>query len=333
MSAIRRLGFRTKGWGGVGAMVVACALTAALALLPLRGAGGSGGTGTGGAGTTRVTYTKAETCEHPEKRSPAPSADESGPAVQEIKRRGYLIVGVDQNSFGWGYRDPNSEKGGAGLEGFDIDLAQEIADEILGKREDNIRFLAVTTDQRFPAVRDGTVDMVVRTVTITCTSMQEDVAFSAPYFRTGLQVLAPRDSPIEGYDETLANGRVCAAEGSVALNRLRGDKRNGKAVSVPNQLDCLVRLQLGQADAVVTDGALAAGLAAQDPTVALKGDPFTDDYYGVAMRQGADDLVRRVNQVLADYRDDGWRASYKRWLAKPLGGDASKSLPPEPEYR
>ena len=38
---------------------------------------------------------------------------------------------------------------------------------------------------------------------------------------------------------------------------------------MPNQLDCLVRLQLGEVDAVVTDGALAASQAAQDPTVKL----------------------------------------------------------------
>ena len=43
-------------------------------------------------------------------------------------------------------------------------------------------------------------------------------------------------------------------------------------LTVPNQLDCLVRLQLGQVDAVVTDNALAAGQAAQDPAVELKGD-------------------------------------------------------------
>ena len=72
---------------------------------------------------------------------------------------------------------------------------------------------------------------------------------------------------------------------------------------MPNQLDCLVRLQLGQVDAVVTDNALAAGQAAQDPAVELKGGkPFTTEFYGVATKLGKDDLVRRVNKVLDDYR-------------------------------
>lgn len=103
---------------------------------------------------------------------------------------------------------------------------------------------------------------------------------------------------------------------------------------MPNQLDCLVRLQLGQVDAVVTDGALAASQAAQDPTVELKGKTFTEDYYGVAMKLGADDLVRRVNQVLVDYRKSGgWQASYTKWLSATLKADSPSATPPTAHYK
>src|SRR5690606_40104757 len=98
-----------------------------------------------------------------------------------------------------------------------------------------------------------------------------------------------------------------------------------------NQLDCLVRLQLGEVDAVVTDGALAASQAAQDPTVELKGEAITTEYYGVAMKKEADDLVRRVNRILVDFRadpTDGWQSSYTRWLSATLGEDSSRSAPP-----
>ena len=54
-----------------------------------------------------------------------------------------------------------------------------------------------------------------------------------------------------------------------------------------NQLDCLVRLQLDQVDAVLTDNALAAGQAAQDPSVHLIGSPLTHEPYAVAMNLGA----------------------------------------------
>lgn len=337
----RRLRASLKGWGGVGAMALALVVTAVFALLslPLNSAHGDGSTGTGGQGVARGIQAKAAACTDPQDRSPAPSADEGGKTIAAIKQRGYLSVGVDQNSYRWGYRDPNNTAKSSDLEGFDIDLAHEIAKEILDDPS-AVRFHAIPTNQRIPAIKSGQVDLVVRTMTITCTRLKE-VAFSAPYFLTGQQVLAPKTSDITGYDKSLAGKRICSAAGSTAHDRLSADKKAGTLASstditttVPNQLDCLVRLQLGQVDAVVTDGALAASQAAQDPTVELKGKTFTDDYYGVAMKLGTEDLVRRVNQVLVDYRKSGgWQASYTKWLSATLKADSPSATPPTAHYK
>ncbi|MDQ0787028.1 glutamate ABC transporter substrate-binding protein [Streptomyces sp. B3I8] len=335
---VRRLRAGLKGWGGVGAMAIVLVLTAVFVLLPLARAGGTDQTAGGPGGLAEGVRASARSCQDPERQSLSPS-DADGSTIDAIKRRAHpkLVVGVDQNSYRWGYRDPN-RGGGSELEGFDIDLARRIAREILGDPE-AVVFRAIPTNERIDAIRSGRVDMVVRTMTITCDRLRQ-VAFSAPYFRTGQQVLAPRTSDITGYDDTLAHRRVCSATGSTALSQLTADRRSGRippstdiSVTVPNQLDCLVRLQLGQVDAVVTDGALAASQAAQDPTVELKGEPFTTEYYGVAMKKDADDLVRRVNRVLEDYRGDGWRASYEKWLAATLGEDPTPSAPPSPTYR
>ncbi|WP_176954885.1 glutamate ABC transporter substrate-binding protein [Streptomyces prasinopilosus] len=346
MRNVRRLRAGLRGWGGVGAMAALCVLALVFALVLTR-AGSSPGPGreprSAGQGVTdAVDARAAEECDDPEKQTLPPSGAD-GPVIDAIKARSgekrKLVVGIDQNSYGWGYRDPNSGDG-AQLEGFDIDLAHRIAEDILGDR-DAVQFKAIPTDQRVPAIQDGRVDMVVRTMTITCERL-EDVAFSAPYFTTGQQVLAPKDSPVQGYGPTLADRRICTAAGSTAYANLKADRARGALprsadirTTVPNQLDCLVRLQLGEVDAVVTDAALAAGQAAQDPTVELKGDSFTTEYYGVAMRKDADDLLRRVNRVLVDFGEDtgnGWRASYERWLSKTMGSDPRGSEPPEPEY-
>ncbi|GAA3832151.1 glutamate ABC transporter substrate-binding protein [Streptomyces chiangmaiensis] len=329
----RRLRASLKGWGGVGAMLTACVLAVGFALLlPLTHPPVGDAPGAGSRGLAEATQTKADSCgKHPELLSPPPSSDERGPAVTAVKQRGYLSVGVDQNSYRWGYRDPNTA--GGDLEGFDIDLAHEIARQLLGD-PNAVRFHAIPTNQRIPAIKSGQVDMVVRTMTITCDRLKE-VAFSDPYFATGQQVLAPKASGITGYDKSLAGKKICTAEGSTANITLTQDKKNHKLVAsadisttVPNQLDCLVKLQLGEVDAIVTDGALAASQAAQDPTVELKGKPFTTEYYGVAMNKGAEDLVRRVNQVLVDYRKNGWQSSYDKWLSPTLGTDSASSRPP-----
>ncbi|GHA63679.1 sugar-binding protein [Streptomyces tauricus] len=335
----RRLRASLRGWGGVGAMAVVCALAAVFALLlPVAQSRENDDGEPGGQRTAGGYQARAEDCTDPEKQSLSPSSgDQDGDTVQAIKDRGFLIVGVDQNSYRFGYRDPNSESDDAELEGFDIDLVHEIADKIVGEKPKNVRFRAIPTDQRIPAIQDGKVDMVVRTMTINCTRL-EQVAFSSPYFETGQQVLAPKKSDITGLDESLAKKRICTATGSTAFDALDAARTAGtlpasadfEKRTVPNQLDCLVRLQLGEADAVVTDGALAASQAAQDPTVGLKGKPFTDEFYGVAMKKDADDLVRRVNQILVDYRKDGWQKSYDKWLAESLG---ESSGPPPVQYK
>ncbi|MFJ6566113.1 glutamate ABC transporter substrate-binding protein [Streptomyces sp. NPDC091292] len=324
----RRVRAGLRGWGGVAAMAtaLACVLTAVLVLLPLTTSGGDGDDSAYGGGVTDATRAKADTCK-PEASSLRPSPSDSGPVVSAIREKKRLVIGVDQNSYNWGYRDPN--KPGGSLSGFDIDLAQAIADQIL-PAGGTVQFRAIPTNQRIPALQSGQVDMIVRTMTINCDRLKQ-VDFSTAYFKTGQQVLAPRTSDITGYNASLKGRKVCSAAGSTAETELKKESFGADiSTTVPNQLDCLVRLQLGEVDAVVTDSALAAGQAAQDPTVEIKGDTFTTEYYGVAMKKGSDDLVRRVNQVLVDYRKQRWQVSYDEWLADDLG---KTSGPPAPQYR
>lgn len=320
---------RLRGWGGVAAMALACALTALVTLLPLArsGADDSAGVGSPRGGVARPAAADACTPEEAV-RSLRPTKDE-GPTVKEIKSRkdkpNKLIVGIDQNSYRWGYRNPST----GALEGFDIALVRAIAKELLGDA-DAVVYRAVPTNQRVEAVRSGRVDMVVRTMTINCDRVA-DVAFSTAYFTTGQQLLVPKESKITGYDRSLKGKRLCMAVGSTAETELKRRSYGADiSTTVPNQLDCLVRLQLGEVDGVVTDSALAAGQAAQDPTVHLVGEPFTEEYYGVAMNQEAPDLVRQVNQVLDDYRDSDWGKAYEDWLADDL---KNVDGPPKPKYR
>ncbi|MET8976217.1 glutamate ABC transporter substrate-binding protein [Streptomyces sp. NPDC004539] len=331
--AMRVRGKSVKGWGGVGAMaalVGVLALAVAL-LLPLARQHRDGTVAPGGQ-AARVTQAAADDCPSPEAQTLRP-ATADGATITAIKARTgekrKLIVGVDQNSYRWGYRNPNNK--GAALEGFDIDLVHRIAKDILGD-ENAVQFRAIPTNERIPAIQRGEVDMVVRTMTITCDRI-EQVAFSAPYFKTGQQVLAPKEAlEITGFDKSLAGKKVCVAAGSTAKTKLDENNQGAKLLVVPNQLDCLVRLQLGEADAVITDGALAASQAAQDPTVELKGKAFTTEFYGVAMKKDANDLVSRVNQVLSQYRSDGWQAAYDKWLSPTMGSNSAPYLPPTPRY-
>lgn len=315
--------------GVVAAAAAACGLAVAVVLAPLHGAGAPAPDGGGGrpAAVAARYASVQDTCEHPE-AGERPSAG-TGPAVARIRRNGRLVVGVDQNSYLWGYRNPTTGH----IVGFDIDLVRAIAEDILGD-PDKVIFKTVPTDQRIPMIKEQKVDMVVRTMTINCARIKE-VAFSTAYFEAGQQLLVPKQgSRITGFDDSLRNRTVCTAKGSTGETALTEESHGARVVTVPNQLDCLVRLQLNQVDAVFTDNALAAGQAAQDPSVHLVGKPVTEEAYGVAMNLADTDLVRRVNKVLDDYRSGGtnsrWMQSYRTWLAGNLPGITG---PPTPLYK
>ncbi|WP_086664317.1 glutamate ABC transporter substrate-binding protein [Lentzea kentuckyensis] len=252
---------------------------------------------------------------------PAAGQMPAGSTMERILKRGRLIAGVDQNSYLMGFR--NSFTGE--IEGFDVDVARQIAKAIFGD-EKKVQFKIVTSAERIPMLKSGQVDVVVRTMTITCERLK-DVDFSQVYYQAGQRVLVRRSSGITGVD-SLKDKRVCVASGSTSLGNVVN--RAKTTVSVPNWTDCLVMLQQGQTDAISTDDTILAGLAAQDPYTEVVGARFTEEPYGVGVPKGQDDLVRFVNGVLEQMRADGtWSGIYGRWL-NTLG---PAPAPPAGRYR
>ncbi|MCX4746340.1 glutamate ABC transporter substrate-binding protein [Kitasatospora sp. NBC_01287] len=308
----------------VRALLLTAALLAPLALAgSAAGAPGRPAAGTrtaAAAGLLSTAQDSAQSCDPT--KSLLPSGSDSGPAVSAIRKRGVLIAGVDQNNYHWGFRDPATGQ----VEGFDIDIVHAIAQAVLGD-PNKVKFLMVPTAQRMEAIKSGQVDVIARTMTITCDRLN-DVAFSTVYFQAGQQVVVPKSAHAKSVDDALRGKTVCVSDASTAQDQLKQNPRGAKAVKVvANDLDCLVLMQLGQVDATLTDNAIAVGQAAQDPTVQVIGPSITNEPYGVAMSKNSPDLVARVNQVLADYRaDGGWLASYDKWLAPYLG--PSQGPPP-----
>jgi polar amino acid transport system substrate-binding protein len=242
-----------------------------------------------------------------------------------IAKRGRLIVGVSQTAYLIGFRDPASGQ----IVGFDIDLARAIARAIFGD-PDAIQLKAMTSAERIPAIRSGAVDIVVSAMTITCDRLQQ-VAFSTEYLKGGHRVLVNRNRGIRGIDD-LGGRKVCASKQSTPLVSIQHARSHPIAVGADSVAACLLMLQQGQVDAVCTDDYILAGLAAQDPTTEVVGPPFSDEPYGVAVSQGAPELVRFVNAVLEHLRADGtWASFYEQWFGR-LGRLGPTPAPPEPRY-
>ncbi len=240
-----------------------------------------------------------------------------------IADRGRLIVGVDQDSYPFGSRNPTTGQ----LEGFDIEVAREIARSIFGD-PDRIELKVINPTQRESELQSGQVDLVVRTYSITC-AREEKVAFSTTYFYANQRILVMKGSGIDSV-AALFGKRVCSVFGTTSLSRLSALDPRPMVFGVNSWTDCLVMLQQGQVDAISTDDAVLAGLAVQDPNVEMVGASMGIEPYGVGVKKESSDLVRFVNGVLARMRADGtWERIYDAHL---LGLGPSPG-PPTARYR
>jgi len=248
----------------------------------------------------------------------------AGSTMAKIKSAGKLTVGVDQTSFLTGFRNPIT----GNLEGFDIDMAKQVAAALFGSSEGHIQFKAISSSQRVDVLKNHQVDMVVRTFSITCDRLK-DISFSSVYYLAGQRILVDKASKVTKLAD-LAGKRVCAARTSTSLTKIASDPSKPVPVSVENWSDCLVMLQQRQVDAVSTDDVILAGMAAQDPTVKVVATRFTDENYGIGIPKDHPDMVSYVNSVLDEVRNGGaWKSSYDHWLQPSLGDNS----PPTPVYK
>ena len=199
------------------------------------------------------------------------------------------------------------------MEGFDIDLAHELARSIFGD-PNSVDLKVVTAAQREPALRDGQVDLVVRTYSITC-ERKKTVAFSSTYFLAQQRILAVKGSGIRSAAD-LSGKRVCAVKGTTSLATLFALDPRPTLYGVKAWTDCLVMLQQGQVDAISTDDVVLIGLLQQDrKNLELVGGSIGAEPYGVGVKLQNSDLVRFVNGALAEMRDDGtWERLYQTRL-------------------
>ncbi len=263
-----------------------------------------------------------ENCDRTASLRPFPTKAEADDAVADIRARGRLIVGLDIGSNLFSFRDPIT----GDITGFDVDIAGEVARDIFGSPS-QVEYRILSSDERITELQKSHVDIVVKTMTITC-ERRKLVDFSTVYLDAAQRILAPRDSPIVKPSD-LSGKRVCVAKGTTSLRRIREITPPPTIVSVVNWADCLVTLQQREVEAVSTDDSILAGLVSQDPYLHIVGPNMDTQPYGIGVNQKNTGLVRFVNGTLDRIRRDGtWNTLYRKWLT--VLGPAP--APPEPKY-
>ncbi|MDT5220587.1 MAG: polar amino acid transport system substrate-binding protein [Mycobacterium sp.] len=264
----------------------------------------------------------SEDCNPTASLRPFPTKAAADAAVDNIRTRGRLIVGLDIGSNLFSFRDPITGE----ITGFDVDIAGEVARDIFGA-PNHVEYRILSADERITALQRSQVDVVVKTMTITC-ERRKLVNFSTVYLDANQRILAPRDSMIKNASD-LSGKRVCVARGTTSLRRIREIAPPAAIVSVVNWADCLVAMQQRQIDAVSTDDSILAGLVEEDPYLHIVGPNMATQPYGVGINLDNTGLVRFVNGTLERIRTDGtWNTLYRKWLT--VLGPAP--VPPQPRY-
>jgi polar amino acid transport system substrate-binding protein len=261
-------------------------------------------------------------CDRTASLRPFPAKAEADAAVAGIRGRGRLIVGLDVGSNLFSFRDPITGE----ITGFDVDIAGEVARDIFGTPS-SVEYRILSSANRISALQNNTVDIVVKTMTVTC-ERRKQVNFSTAYFTAYQRILAPRESAIAKASD-LSGRRVCVASGTTSLDRVRQIAPPPIIVTVVSWADCLVALQQREVDAVSTDDSILAGLMAQDPYLHIIGPNMAQEPYGIGINLANTPLVRFVNGTLERIRRDGtWNTLYRKWLT--VLGPAP--APPTPRY-
>jgi ABC-type amino acid transport substrate-binding protein len=251
------------------------------------------------------------------------TAEESTPAAEEfpegstmarIQEAGTIRIGVKYDVPPFGFKNPQS----GDVEGFDVDFGKAVADKLGVEPE----LVEAISDNRIPFIQDGTVDLVLSTMTINAERAQE-IGFTNPYFIAKGRILVPKDSDIKGVED-LAGKKVCTALGSTYEETLKTEAPEADLRLVDAYSECLELLQNGAVDAISTDDVILTGMIIQDDTLHLVGDELTVEPYGGGFKKDDTEFAEFLNGVLDEYKTSGaWQESYDRWLGQYTGEEQS----------
>jgi glutamate transport system substrate-binding protein len=229
----------------------------------------------------------------------------------KIQAAGEIKIGVKYDVPPFGFKNPQTDE----IEGFDVDLGKAIAEK-LGVEPN---FIEAISDNRIPFLQDGTVDLVLSTMTINAERAQE-IEFSEPYYIARGRILVPQDSDIAGVAD-LAGKKVCTALGSTYEETLKEQAPEADLRLVDSYSECLELVQNGAVDAVSTDDVILTGMIIQDDTLKLtEGEPLTTEPYGAGIKKGDAEFKEFVDGVLEEYKSGGgWATAYEKWVGQYTG--------------
>ena len=265
-----------------------------------------------GSGTSETTAASGETTAAPG-TTEAGKTEAAGGAkaadVQKIVDRGVLKVGCKADIPKFSLQNTATGE----YEGFEDDLAYEIAGSIFGctadeaKEKKLVEFQGVTAKTRGPLLENGEIDLVIATFTIT-DERKETYNFSTPYYTDAVGLLVNKDSGINSIEDL--DGKIIGvAQSSTTKDGFKkyveekGIKVNPQFQEFDGYPALAQALATKQIDCFSVDRAILAGYV-NDGNKILD-DRFAEQNYGVASAKDNTGLAALVEEKVTSMISDG----------------------------
>jgi polar amino acid transport system substrate-binding protein len=223
----------------------------------------------------------------------------SAAEMPEIQQRGYLTVAVKDNLRPLGFRDASGN-----LQGLEIDLAQRLALDLVGKA-DAVKLKPIANRDRLSVVLDKKVDFAIARVTAT-ESRSRIVSFSVPYYLDST-VLVTKDASVQQLSD-LAKQKIAVLNNSSTIAQVRYYVPNAELVGVNSYQEAREKIETNTAVAFAADASVLSGWVQQYPQYRLLPTKLSTEPLSVVMPKGLqyDELRRNVNEAIARYLAEGW---------------------------
>jgi ABC-type amino acid transport substrate-binding protein len=197
-------------------------------------------------------------------------------------------------------------------EGFDIDIAMEIADR-LGLE---LEVMSVKWEGIIPGLKTSDYDIVMSAMTITEERLEE-IDFSDPYIDSN-QSIAVQEANTDIKSEADLVDKVVGVQvdttGQFKAEEIAGIKEIRKYDTI---LLAFEDLELGRIDAIMNDYPVNAYISKIRGGTKVVTTIMTDEQYGIGIKQGNDELLEAINDALADMKADGtYDGIFEEWFGE-----------------
>jgi polar amino acid transport system substrate-binding protein len=214
-----------------------------------------------------------------------------------------------------------------GIEGFNVDLANEI-----GKRlKRPVEITATQFSGILPSLQAGTIDFVAAPVTVT-KERAENYLFTEGYLNTDYQFLTKKGEPPISDLKALKGKVISVNKGSAYDSWARGleGEIGWKVESFGTQTDAVQAVMAGRAYANVAGNTAVQYAVKQQPQLQLSYLHSTGLVWASALRKDSRELLDQIENAIECMKKDGTIAAmHERWFGiKPLPGSAAVTIFP-----